>query len=136
MPKITPAALRTAAAKQRVHAPYRFGNTVCARTDHWDAVIVRRQQNARRWRETLADWMDSDGVTELRVSTIRIIERPSFRCRPITLTVYAYTDGSPYLYRRGTQFYSPAAFGKAFGDHYTITPSGEFSADTIVPATI
>jgi hypothetical protein len=136
MPTITPTSLRTAAAKQRVRAPRRFGNTVCARTDHWDAVIVRRQQNAQRWREILANWMDDDGVTELRVSTIRIIERPSFRCRPITLTVYAYTDGSPYLYRRGTDFYSPAGFGKSFGDYYTLTPSGEFSADTIVPATI
>lgn len=136
MPKITPAALRTAAAKQRVHAPYRDGIRVCARTDHWDAVIVRRQQNAQRWREYLAERMEADGVTELRVSTIRIVERPSFRCRPFTVTVYAYTDGSVFLYRRGTQFYSPAQFGRAFGDHYTITPSGEFSADTIVPATI
>lgn len=136
MPKINPAALRTAAAKQRVRKPSRDGYTVCARTDHWDGVILRRQLHAQRWRENLADWMDDDGVTELHVSTIRIVERPSFRCRPITLTVYAYTDGSPYLYRHGTRFYSPAAFGRAFGDHYTITPSGEFSADTIVPATL
>lgn len=121
MPKITPAALRTAAAKQRVHAPHRDGITVCARTDHWDAVIVRRQQNAQKWRETLADRMEADGVGHLNVSTIRIVERASFRCRPITVTVYTYTDGSVFLYRAGTQFYSREGFQRFFdGYHYVI----------------
>jgi hypothetical protein len=123
---ITAAALRTAADKQRVKTPRRFGNTINARTEHWDAVIVRRQQNAQRWRENLADWMVSDGVTELRASTFRLIERPSFRCRPITVTIYAYTDGSPYLYRIGTQFYGPVQFRRQFGEYYTLSPSGQF----------
>jgi hypothetical protein len=65
--------------------------------------------------------MDSDGVTELRASTIRIVERPSFRCRPVTVTVYTYTDGSVFLYRRGTDFYSPKGFRRFFdGYHYVI----------------
>jgi hypothetical protein len=117
--RITPAALRAAADRQRIGTPYRFGNTVCARTEHWDAVIVRRQQAAIDWRTRLADLMDADGVTELRASTVRIIERPSFRCRATTVTVYAYADGSVFLYRHGTQMYSPAHFRRIFdGYHY------------------
>lgn len=133
--RITPAALRAAADRQRIKTPYRFGNTVCARTEHWDAVIVRRQQAAINWRTRLADLMDADGVTELHASTVRIVERPSFLCRAITVTVYAHADGSAFLYRHGSRLYSTAAFERDFGDYHTITPSGKFSADTIVPAT-
>ena len=137
MPKptrITPAALRAAADRQRIGTPYRFGYTVCARTEHWDAVIVRRQQAAIKWRTRLAELMDADGVTELRAATIRIVSRPSFRCRVLTVTVYSYADGSVFMYRRDARLFSPAEFNRAFGDYRTITPSGEFSADTIVPA--
>ena len=124
--KITPAALRSAADKQRVETPYRFGNTVCARTEHWDAVIIRRQLKAKEWREDLAERMDSAGVTELRASTIRIVERPSFRCRPITVTVYTYADGSVFLYRIRTRFHSREGFRRLFGEYYTLSPSGQF----------
>lgn len=123
MPKptrITPAALRAAADRQRIGTPYRYGNTVCARTEHWDAVIVRRQQAAIHWRTRLADLMDADGVTELWISTVRIIERPSFRCRAITVTVYAYADGSVFLYRYGSQLYSPVHFRRIFGGYHYI----------------
>jgi hypothetical protein len=135
MPTITPASLRTAAASQHFRKPLRDGYTVCDRTRHWDAVIFRRQFAAQVWRTYLADCMDQDGVTELRTSTFRLIERPSHRCRPVSVTVYAYTDGSPYLYRRGAQFYTPSVFATQFGDYYTISPSGEFG-DTFVPATL
>ncbi len=122
MPKptrITPAALRAAADRQRIGTPYRFGNTVCARTEHWDAVIVRRQQAAINWRTRLADLMDADGVTELRASTLRLSERPVFRSPVVTVTAYAYADGSVFLYRHGTQMYSPAHFRRVFdGFHY------------------
>jgi hypothetical protein len=64
------------------------------------------------------------------------VARPSFLCRPTTLTVYAYADGSVFLYRQGLQFYSPATFARFYGDYHLITPSGQFSTDTIVPATI
>jgi hypothetical protein len=126
MPTVTATALRTAAAKQRVETPYRYGYTVNAQTDHWDAVIVRRQLRAKEWRTFLADCMDQDGVTELHTSTIRLIERPSFRCRSFAVTVYAYADGSPYRYRRGAQFYTPSQFAKVFEDYHAISPSGEF----------
>jgi hypothetical protein len=135
MPTITPASLRTAAASQRVSKPLRDGYTVCDRTRHWDAVIVRRQLRAQEWRTFLADCMVRDGVTELRTSTFRLIERPSYRCRPVSVTVYAYTDGSPYRYRRGAQFYTPSQFANQFGDYHTISPSGKIG-DTFVPATL
>jgi hypothetical protein len=123
--KITPAALRTAAAKQRLGKPKRDGWSVCERTRHWDAVIFRRQFLAQTWRTHLAGSMEMDGVTELRASTFRLIERQSFRCRPITVTIYAYTDGSPYLYRIGPQFYGPVQFRKQFGEYYTLTRAGD-----------
>jgi len=135
MPTVTATALRAAAAKQRVQAPYRYGYTVNAQTEHWDAVIVRRQLRAKEWRTYLADCMDQDGVTELHASTIRLIERPSHRCRSFVVTVYAYADGSPYRYRRGARFYTPSQFANQFGDYHTIYPSGEFG-DTFVPATL
>jgi hypothetical protein len=79
--------------------------------------------------------MDRDGVAKLRTSTIRLIERPSMRCRSVSVTVYAHTDGSPYLYRRGAVLYTPSVFATHFGDYHTISPSGEIG-DTFVPATL
>ncbi len=129
MPKpnrITPAALRAAADRQRIGTPYRFGYTVCERTRHWDAVIVRRQQAAIHWRTRLAELMDADGVTELRASTLRLAERPSLHCPTFTVTVYAYADGSVYLYRHGNRLTSPATFHARYADFYTVTPDGQF----------
>lgn len=117
MPKptrITPAALRAAAGRQRIRTPYRYGNTVCARTEHWDAVIVRRQQAAIKWRIRLADLMDAKGVTEIRASTVRVVEGTSSRCRAVTLTGYTYTDGSVFVYRHGTKLYTPDQFRQVF----------------------
>ena len=122
MPKptrVSPASLRAAADRQRIGTPYRYGNTVCARTEHWDAVIVRRQQSAIQWRTALADRMDAAGVTELHASTVRLAERPVFRSPVVTVTAYAYADGSVFLYRHGSRFYSPAHFRRLFdGFHY------------------
>jgi hypothetical protein len=129
MPKpirISPASLRSAASRQRVAKPHRFGNTVCQRTIHWDSVIVRRQQAAIQWREELAARMEADGVTELRASTLRLAERPSLHCPTFTVTVYAYADGSVYLYRHGNRLTSPATFRARYADFYTVTPDGQF----------
>lgn len=127
MPKptrITPAALRAAADRQRIRTPYRYGNTVCARTEHWDAVIVRRQQAAIQWRTRLADIMDAEGVAELRASVVRVVEGTSSRCRPVTLTGYARTDGSAFMYRHGKQLYTPAHFRRVFGDFRLLVEFG------------
>jgi hypothetical protein len=69
--------------------------------------------------------MEMDGVTELRASTIRLMAFPSYRCRLTTVTVYACTDGSPYLYRIGSRFYAPMQFNNQYGDYYTLTRAGD-----------
>ena len=100
MTKITPAALRSAAAKQKVGKPLRYGiHYSWFNADNLDNAIVARQQAAKRWRTDLADDMDANGVTSLRAETRWVGSRwgGSFRA-----TVYLHADGSVFRYRRVT----------------------------------
>lgn len=101
MTKITPAALRSEAAKQRVAKPSRFGiHYSWFNADNLDGAIIERQQAAKRWRTDLADAMDADGVTSLRAATRWVKSRwsrDSFRA-----IVYLHADGSVFRYRTVT----------------------------------
>lgn len=98
MTKITPAALRTAADKQKVGKPMRFGiHYSWFNADNLDNAILDRQQAAKRWRTELADAMDANGVTLLRAETRWVRSRwsrESFRT-----IVYLHADGSVFRYR-------------------------------------
>lgn len=98
MTKITPAALRSAAAKQKVGKPSRFGiHYSWFNADNLDAAIVARQQAAQRWRTDLADDMDANGVTSLRAETRWVKSRWSHT--PQRHIVFVHTDGSVFRFR-------------------------------------
>ena len=101
MTKITPAALRSAATKQRVSKPMRFGiHYSWFNADNLDGAIIERQEAAKRWRTELADAMDAAGVASLRAKTLWVRSRwsrDSFRA-----IVYLLADGSVFRYRRVT----------------------------------
>jgi hypothetical protein len=96
---ITATTLRTQAAKQKVGKPMRFGiHYSWFNADNLDNAIVERQQSAIRWRNDLADRMDEGGIAKLTPKTVRY--RLCWSSRWVTATLYLYSDGSPFCYRR------------------------------------
>lgn len=96
---ITPAALRNQAAKQKVGKPMRFGiHYSWFNADNLDNAILERQKSAIAWRNALANSMELEGITKLTAKTVR------YRCTYsrvwVTATLYLYTDGSVFCYRR------------------------------------
>lgn len=96
---VTPATLRTEAAKQKVGKPMRFGIEYSwYNADNLDNAIVERQQSAIKWRTDLATAMEAEGVTKVTTKTVRY--RYSYGRTWITATLYLYTDGSVFRTRR------------------------------------
>jgi hypothetical protein len=96
---VTPATLRTEAAKQKVGKPMRFGIEYSwYNADNLDCGIIERQQSAIKWRTDLATAMEAEGVTKVKVKTVRYRFKNSSMW--ITTTLYLYTDGSVFRTRR------------------------------------
>jgi len=96
---VTPATLRTEAAKQKVGKPMRFGIEYSwYNADNLDNAILERQQSAIKWRIDLATAMETEGVTKVKVKTVRY--RSTYSSMWITATLYLYTDGSVFRTRR------------------------------------
>jgi hypothetical protein len=98
MPTVTATALRAAAEKYY---------------DRSEARSFRAGRGSRQaawWRECLAADMEAAGVTRL---TVRSFDRQCGK-RVRTVTVYAYTDGSPFAYRYGGGTYTPEQFARLF----------------------
>lgn len=96
---ITPAALRNQATKQKVGKPSRFGIEYSwYNADNLDNAILERQKSAIAWRNALANSMELEGITKLTAKTVRY--RYTYSRVWVTATLYLYTDGSVFCYRR------------------------------------
>ena len=96
---ITAAALRNEAAKQKVGKPSRFGIEYSwYNADNLDNAIIERQQAAIAWRNALVNSMELEGITKLTAKTVRY--RHFYSRVWLTATLYLYTDGSVFCYRR------------------------------------